>query len=55
MLVQDIAGLPGHVPPAPALPPPFTVPPAREALALLPDGAGVRAALGLPPFPEDTP
>jgi hypothetical protein len=55
VLAREIARLPDHVPAAPDLPAPFSLPPAREALALLPDGPALRSALGLPPIPEDTP
>jgi hypothetical protein len=54
-LAQEIARLPHRVPAAPELPEPFTLPPAREALALLPDGPALRSALGFPPLLEDTP
>ena len=54
-LTRDLTELPLQVPAAPELPAPFHVPAASEALALLPEGAGLRAALGLPPSPEATP
>jgi len=54
-LTRELTELPGQVPAAPELPAPFHVPAASEALALLPEGAGLRAALGLPPSPEATP
>jgi hypothetical protein len=54
-LAEEFARLPTHVPAAPDLPAPFSLPPAREALALFPDGPALRSALGLPPISKDTP
>ena len=55
LLTRELAQLPAQVPAAPDLPAPFHLPPAPEALALLPDGPGVRAALGIPSSLEATP
>jgi hypothetical protein len=55
LLTRGLAELPGRLPAAPEIPAPFRLPPAPEALALLPDSPGLRVVLGLPPSPEATP
>jgi len=54
-MAGELVRLPELVPPAPPVPAPFHLPPAPEALALLPDGPELRSALGLPLSPEATP
>lgn len=54
-LAEEVVRLPTHVPAAPDLPTPFSLPPAREALAFFPDAPALRSALGLPPISKDTP